>query len=667
MRGKSMSGGVFSWVITRFRRIATIVIASFALFVLAAGFSEANDYTLFESEPVRPMALSKGGQFLYVANIPDGRLEIFELKDAGMSLVGSVAVGLEPVSVSVHEIRGDPAGLVLDQARNRLYVLTRFDNTVSAVDLATHQEIRRVCLYSPEPDSIVDGRRFLYDANLTSSNGEASCSSCHVFGDMDDLPWDLGDSDADVLRNPNPFFDDRVGTDFHPHKGPMTTPSFRGMANAGPMHWRGDRTGGHLNPPQNPLDEDLAFKAFNVAFPGLLGRDEGELSDEQMQAFTDFALQLAYPPNPIRQLNNALRPEEERGRDVYFATPGPDAPGCNTCHTLDRKQGFFGTDGRSSFEGETQEFKIAHLRNIYQKVGMFGSPDYDFIDAGDNGFTGPQVRGSGFAHDGSFDTVLRFLKGTVFRGFDTLFDGDASRRDMEAFMMAFDTGLAPVVGQQVTLTSDNFSDVVDRIQLLLARARTPYATLVHPHGNECDLVVKGVENGQQRGWAYNLDTRLFMSDSVAELDRSAADMQAIAAVDGQTLLATCAPPGSLERLGRRRDCDGVLDADDVCPAAFDPLQGDIDRDGVGDACDNCVWFGNSLQRDTNGDGYGNACDGDLNNNNALDDADFNLFVIDFLSNSKDRDFDGNGVVDDIDFAIFVILWELRLIGPSAIL
>ena len=32
--------------------------------------------------------------------------------------------------------------------------------------------------------------------------------------------------------------------DFHPMKGPMTTQSLRGMANHGPMHWRGDRTGG---------------------------------------------------------------------------------------------------------------------------------------------------------------------------------------------------------------------------------------------------------------------------------------------------------------------------------------------------------------------------------------------------------------------------------------
>ena len=37
-----------------------------------------------------------------------------------------------------------------------------------------------------------------------------------------------------------------------------------------------------------------------------------------------------------------------------------------------QKPGFFGSDGRYSFEAEVQIFTVAHLRNAYQKVGMFG-------------------------------------------------------------------------------------------------------------------------------------------------------------------------------------------------------------------------------------------------------------------------------------------------------
>ena len=55
----------------------------------------------------------------------------------------------------------------------------------------------------------------------------------------------------------------------------MATQSLRGMDNMGPMHWRGDRTGGYAEPNAQPnsgaFNEVLAFKAFNVAFPGLLG------------------------------------------------------------------------------------------------------------------------------------------------------------------------------------------------------------------------------------------------------------------------------------------------------------------------------------------------------------------------------------------------------------
>jgi hypothetical protein len=57
----------------------------------------------------------------------------------------------------------------------------------------------------------------------------------------------------------------------------MTTQSLRGMANHGPMHWRGDRTGGNdipmsSQPNNGTFNEDAAFKKFNPAFEGLIGR-----------------------------------------------------------------------------------------------------------------------------------------------------------------------------------------------------------------------------------------------------------------------------------------------------------------------------------------------------------------------------------------------------------
>jgi Thrombospondin type 3 repeat len=74
------------------------------------------------------------------------------------------------------------------------------------------------------------------------------------------------------------------------------------------------------------------------------------------------------------------------------------------------------------------------------------------------------------------------------------------------------------------------------------------------------------------------------------------------------------------------DGDGIPDADDNCPTAFNPDQADNDGDGIGNACDstpdgpdgdgdgvpdsrdNCPTVPNANQLDSDGDGIGDACD-----------------------------------------------------------
>jgi hypothetical protein len=67
--------------------------------------------------------------------------------------------------------------------------------------------------------------------------------------------------------------------------------------------------------------------------------------------------------------------------------------------------------------------------------------------------------------------------------------------------------------------------------------------------------------------------------------------------------------------------DGFIDAEDNCPAVYNPDQADGNGDGVGDACedfdadgivnawDNCPTTTNSRQVDANGNGVGDVCDG----------------------------------------------------------
>src|SRR5262249_56157316 len=137
--------------------------------------------------------------------------------------------------------------------------------------------------------AVRQGRGFLYDARR-SGHGDSACASCHVFGDLDGLAWDLGDPFGQVVGNPNPFVLGASGRTFHPMKGPMSTQSLRGLADAGPMHWRGDRTGG-ADPGGDALSAAQAFMKFNVAFTDLLGAPAA-LSTADMQAFTDFALTI---------------------------------------------------------------------------------------------------------------------------------------------------------------------------------------------------------------------------------------------------------------------------------------------------------------------------------------------------------------------------------------
>ncbi|MDX2168367.1 MAG: hypothetical protein SF182_14935, partial [Deltaproteobacteria bacterium] len=483
------------------------------------------------------MVFSPDGQTLYVTAFGSGKIAALDSNqlEAGTISGQQVTVG------------AGPSGLALDTANDRLYVMNRIDHTISVVGNASSNARAQTAVvslrYDPSPAIAKLGRRFLYDARGTSGHGDSACASCHIFGDFDSLAWDLGDPFGAVVANPNPF---RLGSGgpFHPMKGPMTTQSLRGMANAGPMHWRGDRTGGTSG--GDPLDEDAAFKAFNPAFVGLLGRN-AELTASEMQQFTDFILTVKYPPNPIRALTDVATAAENAGGTLFSGMAATDGgQNCNFCHRLP-----LGTDGLSSFEAEQQEFKIAHLRNAYQKVGMFGLPSGVLNGTGN---LGNQVRGFGFLHDGSLPTVVAFLNAPVF----TL--SSTQRSNLEAFIMALDTGLKPSVGQQVSATSATFNDatVISRIDLLIGR----------DDANHCDLIVKGVVGGQQRGWVYAGGNN-FRSDRASEglIDKTTLRQQAGTA--GQDLTYTCVPLGAGQRMGVDRDEDTYFDRSEL-DAASDP-------------------------------------------------------------------------------------------------
>jgi DNA-binding beta-propeller fold protein YncE len=515
------------------------------------------------------IAISSDGATTYVAAYGSSKIGVLDTR----ALVDGTFVP----DASRHVVLrgGGPSGLALDETHGRLYVATRFDDGISIVDTRARREIAHVVMHAPESATVKRGRRLLYDARFTSSNGEASCAGCHVFGDTDSLGWDLGNPDAPVVENRNPRHPGlQQSADFHPMKGPMTTQTLRGLAGQGPLHWRGDRTGGRAAPSTMPdagaYDVRAGVREFNAAFVGLLGRT-APLGDGDMAALADFVLQIRQPPNPIRNLDGSLTSDQEAGRKFFLTSDPSDVSGpCVFCHVLDPSRGQYGTDGHSVIVPEGP-MKIPGLRGAYQKVGMFGMPhvpgrlaQFGF-NATDHRPQGDQVRGFGFTHDGSVDTIFRFLQTRGFNfsranrgGFTLDAAGDAQRRQVEQYVLAFDGDLAPIVGQQVTLAARTpvDADVDARIMLLVARADV----------GECDLVVKGVLDGAARGWLYDPGRRVFRSDRAAEPAIAAALLRARA---DQERTFTCVPPGSGARIGIDRDEDGVLDRDEL-DAGSDP-------------------------------------------------------------------------------------------------
>jgi hypothetical protein len=373
----------------------------------------------------------------------------------------------------------------------------------------------------------------------TSSNGTAACSSCHVFSDLDHLAWDLGNPNEATTLNSNAYlpFSPKTTARFHPLKGPMTTQTLKGMANNGPMHWRGDRTGALRQVVRGSLEtlEEAAFKEFNSAFVELVGR-ETTLSAEQMQSLTDFTMLLALPPNPVRKLDNTLTPTEQAGRDIYFNSPTTLLGSCNNCHRLDPVNKRFGTAGLMTFEGGriTENFKIPQLRNMYQKIGMFGS-SLSTAPA-----TGPQIRGFGFSNDGAADTLDTFLSDPVFN-----FPAPAqtSRAAVASFVLAMDSDLAPIVGQQITWRSNLNTAVEAQLALLKSQAQI---TTPRP---ACDLVVRASIDGIAKAGLFQSDGTWLMRSGETVDDSTLRLM----ASPTQALTFMCVMPGSGRRIALNKN------------------------------------------------------------------------------------------------------------------
>ncbi|MCH7799889.1 MAG: hypothetical protein IID28_15835, partial [Planctomycetes bacterium] len=445
------------------------------------------------------------------------------------------------------EVGEGPTGAVYDASNDRVYVLNKFEGSISIIDAATLTE-SRLAFYDPTPEVIRAGRPFLYDTHRTSGLGQASCASCHHDGRMDQLAWDLGNPQGEVQPFNQVCNFGLIGgcEDWHPMKGPMTTQTLLGILQTGPLHWRADREN---------------FAAFNGAFLSLMG-DDVQLTPTEMAQYTAFVATLTYPPNPFRNLDGSLPTNvpSEGGNpqvgQVLFMTAGLDVLNCVDCHALPT-----GTNGQltsADLLQETQSMKIPQLRNMYEKTGFENT-------------SGNNNRGFGFTHDGAVDTMFEFLS---FPGFQ--FQNDQERRDVASFMMSFATDTHPGVGAQTTLPAARGTAQPVTVADLIAVAAS----------GATGMVARGVVAGEQRGY-YRLGDGSFQSDRAAEILLEQT-MLALAGA-GSEVTFTLVPAGSEQRIGVDRDEDGFFDRDELDAGSnpADPastpdnvVPGDLDGDGL---------------------------------------------------------------------------------------
>jgi hypothetical protein len=115
-------------------------------------------------------------------------------------------------------------------------------------------------------------------------------------------------------------------------------------------------------------------------------------------------------------------------------------------------------------------------------------------------------------------------------------------------VLSFDSDLAPITGQQVTLTSSNASAVGPRITLLEQRANASFTSkLLGGTVKEIGLVARVAQGGAVKGYLFNPGNSTFVP-SGGGTALSDAQIRALASTAGQEVTFTAVPTGSGSRL-----------------------------------------------------------------------------------------------------------------------
>jgi DNA-binding beta-propeller fold protein YncE len=495
----------------------------------------------------------------------------------GSCTASSCIVGASRSTPDSVEVGGGPTGIAVSTAKNRVYVLLRFSNSIALVDQTARVKLGEVPLfYDPSDSDTKQGRQFLYEAQNLSRHGDQACSSCHISGHSDFLSWDLGNPEDSLVPygqpNDNVRFFTPGGSDcptsvcaahpgFDPRKGPMVTQTLRAMIE--PLHWRADRP---------------TFLDFNPAFVDLLGSTdvgpvngkEAGLSATDMATYRRFMLAVRFPPNPHRNLDDTVpnavvsipgQPvagNPSAGEFNFFNVLTEQTVGCKDCHMVpfgtaggqlggvepsdppDARAGMINGDLVLSF---MTDVKVPHLRWAYERFGpVYGTaanpPD--------------RKTGFGYDHEGGVPDLDTFFTALVFHM------NAQQLKDTAMYVNYFPTGTKPAVGHQVTVPAgapptgspQDESDLTT--MLAVGDSADP--------NRHCELVAQALQAGRMRSYEYG--GGVWIPDSVADPTLTTTALRTNA---GSELTFTCATLGAGTRLGLDWDEDGVYNADDCAP------------------------------------------------------------------------------------------------------
>ncbi len=118
-----------------------LAVSTFAVLAGVATTTHAQTFVNYESPQSHPIDITPDGTTLLAVNTADGQLELFDLVSGAAVRRGSVAVGVDPVSVRV-------------RSNGEAWVVNQVSDSVSVVDLAS-MRVTRTVLVGDEPADIV--------------------------------------------------------------------------------------------------------------------------------------------------------------------------------------------------------------------------------------------------------------------------------------------------------------------------------------------------------------------------------------------------------------------------------------------------------------------------------------------------------------------------------